>query len=651
MCGIAGFFGTRAVSSAAIAAIFASINRRGPDAHHMVGWDGDGISHGIRHGASDGSMPSRANQDGPLRALLHTRLSIRDPRSLADQPMSNATQDVWICYNGEVYGWEEAAQELEAQGFPFHTRSDTEFILNGYLAWGFETLLAKLRGMFALTILDLRKNELWLVRDRLGLKPLVYYHNGAGEKSEFAFGSVVRAVLPYLPADKREFSAEGIDAYLAHRYIPAPRTIFQHVQRLENGHYLRFDLTHGTLEKQAYWSPDLAPVAIAGVVKSDPKLDPNSDALMQTLDESVRLRTVADRPVGLFLSSGIDSSVIASRLAALGYKNLRTFTAGFSDPAMDESEAAASIAADLGMPNTRIDIPTSIRNDFAQIVADLDEPFADPSSFPTWYLASQASQHVKVVLSGDGGDELFGGYKRYRQHLRSAWRAGFSWAALEPKASLVPTRWQKLRLELSQPWREAYALRFSGFTLSQRKALQTNWTIRAATYWRRQKAQSNNNTAMVTLAEIDRLNYLPEYILRKADLTTMAHGLEGRAPLLDQVFCQHVLAMDQASRFTQPAKLAIAEGCAPKLKEKLFQQKKKGFNPPLRRWLREDLNSRLSGIGERLQANSGGQLSAPAVEAFVAAYSENESLAEQVLQLLILDESLGQLDALRKATA
>lgn len=605
MCGIAGFFGARPVPPETVVAIFAAINRRGPDARHMAGWD-------EQWRVITGAIP---------RALLHTRLSIRDPRPEADQPMSNEAGDVWVCYNGEVYGWESDAKALAAEGFRFLTHSDTEFILNGYQAWGFDALLAKLRGMFALAILDLRNKQLWLARDRMGLKPVVYYHEG----NEFSFASTVRAVMPYLPPHKRRFSVEGIDAYLAHRYIPAPRTVFQHIHRLENGHYLRFNLETGILTKTAYWQPT-----------------PNPGSLIAALDESVRLRTVADRPVGLFLSSGIDSSVVASRLAALGYTNMRTFTAAFADPASDESGVAASIASQLGMPNTRIDIPLSIRDDFAQIVADMDEPFADPSSFPTWYLAREASRHVKVVLSGDGGDELFGGYKRYRRHLRSCWRRNIRVPGVKPAPALMPSRLEKLRLELSMSWRDAYSLRFSGFTPEQRHALQPDaapdWPN---TYW--QPIQADDLLPFGELLEIDRLNYLPEYILRKADLTTMAHGLEGRAPLLDQVFFQTVLALDPAVRFTKPAKLALLEGCPPCERLGLSGRKKMGFNPPLKYWLHEDLMERFDGIGARLQAHSAGQLSADAVRRFMAGYAGNESLAEKILQLLILDESLCQL--------
>src|SRR6185312_8781825 len=289
MCGIAGYFGRRAIGEAARATMFAALARRGPDAAHFSGWDGTW----------------RPTPNGDCaRGLLSTRLAIRDPRPLADQPMTNERGDLWLCYNGEVYGWEDEARGLSAAGVPFRTHCDSEFILRGYEAWGLDGLLPRLRGMFAFAILDLRRAKLLVARDRLGLKPLLYYHRDG----EFAFGSVARALLPYLPGAARRLAPEAIDAYLAHRYIPAPLSIFGALQRLENAHVLELDLASGALAKRCYWHPRGGADA----------------SLQERLDEAVGMRTVADRPVGVFLSGGVDSSVVASRLAAKGFSNVRT---------------------------------------------------------------------------------------------------------------------------------------------------------------------------------------------------------------------------------------------------------------------------------------------------------------------------------------
>ncbi len=606
MCGIAGFSGARPIAPGRVSAMLSALAERGPDARHVVGWDG-----GLER------------SDGEVRhALLATRLAIIDPRPLADQPMSNDAGDLWISYNGEVYGWQDDAAALEAAGARFRTRSDTEFILRAYERWGLD-MLPKLRGMFAIALLDLRRRKLVLIRDRMGLKPLVYAH-AAGE---VGFASTVRALLPFLPPERRVFSPEGIDAYLAHRYVPAPRTVFRDVHRLANGHYLEYDLHTGTLRDVAYWRPE-----------------PQTGNWRATLDEAVRLRTVADRPVGIFLSGGVDSAVLASRLAAQGYTQLRSYTAAFPGDPMDEAPDAARTAARLGLPHAEVEIPLSIRDSFSQIVADLDEPFADPSAFPMWHLARAATKEVKVVLAGDGGDELFAGYKRYAAHRRSAWRRGITLPFLNGGART--SRLARLRLELSLPWEDAYSLRFSGFSPTERRWLEPDLRETPAVYWRAPDVRHGTGS-LETLLAMDMANYLPEYILRKGDLTTMAHGLELRAPFLDHELYRRILAMPAGERFTKPAKLALQPLCGPCGELDLFRRPKRGFNPPLERWLKDDLASRLDAAGERLQALTGGQVGAQPIRELVERHRAGERrLAERVLQLAILAESLGQLKAL-----
>ena len=595
MCGIGGFFAQQTVAPQVVDAMQAALAPRGPDARHAKVWETNG--------------------------LLHARLSIIDPRPVADQPMANERGDVWIIYNGEVYDWEAAASELRARA-PFRTRSDTEFILRGYEAWGIDKLLERLRGMFAFAILDLAKRKVYLARDRMGEKPLVYSRIGGS----LAFGSVVRAVLPFLPPEQRGFSAEAIDAYLAHRYVPAPRTIFTGIERLENGCYLEFDLQTRKLQKRRYWRPAAAP-----------------GDWLAALDESVRMRTVADRPLGVFLSGGVDSTVIASRLAEQQLTSYETFTAAFPGTPFDESATARETARTLGLRHAEVVVPTSIVDDFEKIVEGLDEPFADPSSFPTWYLAREVSRHVKVVLVGDGGDELFGGYKRIAQHLRSSWRNGFTL----PFSLRAAMDGRKLRTELAMDWDSAYSLRFSGFTPAQRAFLQPDAARRPPCYWRAPDQAATD--PLGRLMAVDFANYLPEYILRKADLCTMAHGLEARAPLLDHHFVERVLALPRSRTYTRPPKLVLQAAMDRRLPADFLQRKKRGFNPPLREWLRSDLAPRMGGLGARLERLTGGQLAARPVDAFVEHYRRGaERAAEQVLQLLILDSSLGQLSALRR---
>ncbi|OQS43746.1 asparagine synthase (glutamine-hydrolyzing) [Chromobacterium haemolyticum] len=614
MCGIAGFFSQRPAAAATAQAMLTELGRRGPDAANQLWLNADWQT------ATDGDIHN---------ALLHARLSIIDPRPIANQPMASEDAQVWICYNGEVYDWAADKAELEAGGARFTTHSDTEFILRGYQAWGIETLLQRLRGMFAFAILDLKQRKVHLARDRMGEKPLVY----SLLDGNFAFGSLVRSVLPFLPPQRRDFSADAIDAYLAHRYIPAPATLFSHIQRLENGHRLEFDLDTRSLRKLRYWQPAK-----------------DGGDWLQELDRAVAMRTVADRPLGVLLSGGIDSTVIASRLALQQLTQFSSFTAAFPGSKLDEAADAADSAQRMGLANLAVQMPENLAADFERIVADLDQPFADPSSFPTWYLAREVSRHVKVVLLGDGGDELLAGYKRVNKHLRTRWRSLIK-LPLTIQPSLDGKGAGKLATELAMSWQDAYSLRFSGFTPGQRLFLQGNRPLSRLCHWRAPDdigpPPANAPAGLHHLLAIDFANYLPDYILQKSDLCTMAHGLEGRAPLVDHRFYQTLLAVDGKQRFTQPAKLIFRRAVHPALPADFFQRKKRGFNPPLSGWLKTSLAPRMDGLGERLARLSRGQLDAAAVDAFAAAYRNGaEHLAEQMLQLLILDESLRQLSLL-----
>ncbi len=608
MCGIAGHF-NRPVGAGVRARMLAALARRGPDAQHIVAFGADG-------GFDDAAMAPHG--------LVHARLSIIDPRPIADQPMGTDDGALWICYNGEVYDWARDAQELSARGVALRTHSDTEFILRGYEAWGIDGLLPRLRGMFAFAILDFRTRRVHLVRDRLGLKPLVYAHRDGA----LAFGSTVRSVLPWLKRDERGFSPESIDAFLAHRYVPAPRTIFAHIARLANGHRLEYDLASGALTQHRYWAPGPVVARDCGSL----------------LDQAIGMRLVADRPLGLFLSGGIDSGTIACRLAATGHQDLRSFSAAFPGSALDESAEAKATADALGMRNERIVVPTTIADDFERIVADLDEPFADPSSFPTWYLAQGTERDVKVVLGGDGGDELFAGYKRIAKHVRNGWRGALR-LPLPVRPDVQPKGWRKIVGELGLDWEAAYALRFSGLSPNQRRFLQPDVRHLPAHYWRPPDPPS----AAMPLTPADRLlrwdfaNYLPEYVLRKADLCTMAHGLELRAPLLDHKFVEAVLALPATQRFTVPPKRFLGT-LAPEL-DRLgaFARKKRGFNPPLDGWLNGDLAPRLPEAVIALPALTHGQLEPARVSMMVDAYARTPALAEQVLSLVILAASLRQL--------
>lgn len=609
MCGIAGHFGFR-VSPARTAACFAELARRGPDGEGRIAWDASG-----------------ARADDGQHALLHTRLAIRDVRDVAAQPMTTPREDVWITYNGEVFGFEREAQAL-ARDEPFRTTSDTEFVLRGYAAFGVDGVLPKLRGMFAFAIVDWRRRKIVLVRDRIGVKSAVWFHDG----KRFAFASTVRALLALLPNADRRLSAEGVDAFLAHRYVPSPRTCFAGIHRLQPGERVEFDLDTGELSRTTWW-----------------KARPSTAPFARIADEALAQQTIADRPVGIFLSGGVDSTAVACSLARQGFDRLVTLTAAFPGSPHDESEAAGALARSLGLPHVAVEIPASIGDVFDRMIEDLDEPFADPAVIPLWRLAREASRHVTVVLGGDGGDELFAGYKRYRVHARTRWRRRFRLPLPVPCA--LPERGVSRSLdEISMSWRDAYALRFSGFARGERRALQPD-LLPAPAYWSLRDDLPHAD-ALDAMIAIDFANYLPDYALRKADLCGMAHGLEHRVPLLDHDVVESVLAMPKEARFTTPRKLPLAVLCPqlPGTGYDPFHAPKRGFNPPLGQWLRGDLAPRLDGLGTRLAAATGGQVAAEPAQALVDGYRAGDTRREErVLQLLMLTESLHAIAAFTRA--
>jgi asparagine synthase (glutamine-hydrolysing) len=299
------------------------------------------------------------------------------------------------------------------------------------------------------------------------------------------------------------------------------------------------------------------------------------------------------------------------------------------------------------MPHIAVEIPTASADTFDALVADLDEPFADPACLPLWLLAREATRHVKVVLSGDGGDELLAGYKRYAAHLRTRWRRRLRLGGA-PRAQLPQRRSSRLAEEIALDWVDAYALRFSGFSIAERRALQPGREL-PPTHWRKPWPADD---ALDQLVAVDFCNYLPDYALRKSDLCTMAHGLEQRVPLLDHVVVESAWALPHDERYTEPRKLAL-RGLCPQLDGAgydPFHAPKRGFNPPVGRWMQGELAPRLRELGTRVENATGGQVSAAAAQAFVDGYRAGDHRREErTLQLLLLAESLDSIGASTRA--
>lgn len=631
MCGIAGIFHFEEISSTSIKAAKEALRSRGPDASGSAFFS---FSEKGWHHASEGHA-----------ALLQTRLSIRDTSDAALQPMKNEDGSVWIVYNGEVYGWEEEARYLRQRGHHFISTSDTEFILHGYEEWG-DAVVERLRGMFAIAIFDLKKRRLLLARDRLGEKPLFY----TATNGMLAFASTARALSNLMPSEvSPSFDPRAIDAFLTHRYIPAPLSIIHGFQKLPAAHTLVVSLEKGSpspAQPHRYWDIE------SRIIDKKNHSFAHQEASQQNdpkvfLEEAIRLRLVADRPLGLFLSGGIDSQAIAAVITHRQMMpDLKAFTATFPDnKTFDESAAAATIATRLRLHHTALPI-TMESSDAPQIIRDLDEPFADPSAIPTWYLCQAASQKIVVALAGDGGDELFAGYKRYRVHERSA--------PFLSRHGHAPTRWSSTRLCLKTSqrgrlrraalawqlgWQESYTLRFAALDPLSRAFLQPDFDVRSS-YWQQ---PSSSLAPREWMLACDRLNYLPEYILRKSDLCGMAHGLELRSPFLDHRFFEAVCNMPEATRFSTPPKQFLID----QIRSQVLLGPKRGFNPPLHAWLyHSTLAALLHDLPHDLEELTNQQLSAKRLILLLKEAQQHARLDEITWMLLVLTLSLKQFASL-----
>lgn len=375
MCGITGKYNFNTgepVSSKLIQAMTDKIVYRGPD-------------------------DSGIYTDGPL-GLGHRRLSIIDLSPLGHQPMASADKDIWITFNGEIYNFQILRKELESKGYRFKGSSDTEVIIYLYQEYG-ETCLEYLRGMFAFAIWDKKRSKLFLARDRIGKKPLFYYTNG----KTFVFASEIKSILED-PCVPKVINFEAFADYFKYLYVPDPKTIYQNIHKLEPGHYLT--CTKNGIVKKEYWD-----VSFTGHNRKG--LEQISAELLGILDESVKLRMISDVPLGAFLSGGIDSSSVVALMARHSDKPVTTCSIGFDSETFDEIKFARSIADQFSSDHHEFTVKQNAADILGQLVYHFDEPFADSSSVPTYYVSKLARQKVTVALAGDGGDENFAEYEKY----------------------------------------------------------------------------------------------------------------------------------------------------------------------------------------------------------------------------------------------
>jgi asparagine synthase (glutamine-hydrolysing) len=375
-------------------AMMRSLRHRGPDDEGLALWDEAGR-------AITDERPGAAG-------LAHTRLSVIDLSNAGHQPMPGTDENLWITFNGEIYNFEEQRRELAARGRLFRSHTDTETILNLCEEYGLSGALARMNGMFAFAIWDRRRRTLALARDRAGKKPLYYTLRPDGT---LLFASEIKALLASGCVDASRLDEAAIVQFWTYGYVMGERTFFRDIRRLLPGHCAEW--SDGKFSTRAYWD---CPFGQGGW--ENRSVDDLADELEALLADAIRLRLIADVPVGLFLSGGIDSSLVAALARCVAGPDLQTFTIAFTEDSHDESKHAAAIARHLGVVNRVLTVAEHLQDHFQSIACHFDEPFGDSSAIPTFFVAALARRHVTVALTGDGGDELFAGYQNHVEALR-----------------------------------------------------------------------------------------------------------------------------------------------------------------------------------------------------------------------------------------
>ncbi|MEA3643037.1 MAG: XrtA/PEP-CTERM system amidotransferase [Lamprobacter sp.] len=546
----------------------------------------------------------------PGVGLAHRRLSIIDLSS-GQQPLFNEDETVVVTYNGEIYNFPELTKELQQAGHQFRTHCDTEVIVHAWEEWG-EACVDRFRGMFAFGLWDRNRQTLFLARDRLGIKPLYY---SLLPNDQFIFASELKALMAH-PDLPRELDAQAIEDYFAYGYVPEPRSIFRSVQKLPPAHLL--NLRHGQRDlpaPRAYWDVPFSAL---------PRIDEAeaAEALVDCLREAVKIRQIAEVPLGAFLSGGVDSSAVVAMMAGLSPDPVRTCSIAFADPAYDESRYAQQVAQRYQTDHYQEQVDS---DDFALLdrLGDLyDEPFADSSALPTYRVCELARRKVVVALSGDGGDENLAGYRRYRHHqaeerLRRPLPLGLRrplFGALGhwyPKADWAPrifrakTTFQALARDSVEGYFQGVSilrdeLRSKLFSPNFRRELQG---YNAVEVLRQHAASAPTDHPLSLVQYLDMKTYLPGDILTKVDRASMAHALEVRVPILDHRLVEWISGLPPDLKLRGgEGKYLFKKAMEPYLPNDILYRRKKGFAVPVSEWFRGPLRDSLREkvLGQRM---------------------------------------------------
>jgi asparagine synthase (glutamine-hydrolysing) len=581
MCGIAGIWHDEASGNIGqrIKAMSDCLQHRGPDADGM-------LLANMREGRPVARMGDSTPAD---LAIGHRRLSVLDIVG-GEQPMSNEDGSIWTVFNGEIYNFTELKQRLNARGHVFRSdHSDTETLVHGYEEWG-DDLPLHLRGMFSFAVVDLRRRRVLLARDRFGKKPLYMTRFPGG----FAFASELKA-LRRLPSVSCTIDPVAIEQYLASGYIPAPRTIFNGVEKLEQAHAAVIE-NCDVVRRWRYWNPSWE-------VRAEPEAQVLEN-VERLLRESVRIRLVSDVPLGALLSGGVDSSLVVALMQQESSRRVQTFTASFDGASTDERQYAASVAAHLGTEHVELNVTAEVAELLPRLVAHFDEPFGDSSMIPTYLVASLARQHVTVVLTGDGGDEIFGGYHHYVwfPHVARVRRIpgvrGMARLLGRTLPRRVTWRGRDAATLLGAPLGTAYSEVLAMASMAQRERIYGRALRKALTVSPRDEFAAAYATieepGLPLVSRMQRIDALlafqPGDILTKVDRATMAVSLEARSPLLDHVLAEYAAGIDPALKL----KGGVGKYLLKKIAERhippvLLHRRKMGFSVPLAEWLGNEL--------------------------------------------------------------
>jgi len=559
---------------------------------------------------------------GPV-GLGHRRLSIIDTSDAGKQPFSDENGRYTITFNGEIYNFKEIRKKLLDRGHQFHSETDTEVLLKGYIEYG-NNILDELNGFFAFGIYDRKEESLFLARDRYGIKPLYW----AEQNDHFHFASEMKAMMA-LGIDK-ELDRSSLAIYLQLTYIPAPWTIFNNCQKLLPGHTVRVNKNGAKVSR--YYDPRTAKN------ESVRSKDHNND-LRELLDRSVERRLVSDVPLGSFLSGGVDSSIIAS-IASKKVKGFKTFSIGFPDHSKyDESRYAEEVAKHIGSDHTSFHIrEDDLKNEFFNVIDQLDEPFADSSAIPVYVLSKETRKHVTVALSGDGADEVFSGYNKHLAEYKiskgglgvAGIRAfGPVWKALKgsrgSKSGDLFRKLDRFASSASLEPKERYWF-LASFT-EQSKALDflshppkeeiTQRLLSSMAF----EYPSELNEILLN----DVMNVLPNDMLKKVDSMSMAHGLEVRTPFLDHEVVEFANGLPASKKFGNgELKSILRSAYKGRLPDHVFNRSKQGFEVPLLKWFQTDLFSEIEDLFSFEQINEQGILDPKTVNGLLIALKDRQ---------------------------